>query len=70
MWWPERLGKLVAHPTLPFLAKGTLSRLESASWHSAYQLGGWDGAGKITLSFFSSGVVILKLLCYQVAEVS
>ena len=67
MWCPERLEKLIAHLLLPCLEGGTLSGSKFPLGSEQFWLGGWDSAGKMKLSLFSSCAVILRLfvlLCY------
>ena len=55
MWYLERLGKLVAHPALLLLARGTLSTWEVPSWHGAMLA--W-GMGR-----FTQNEAVFLLLC-------
>lgn len=65
---PERVRKLIAHPTLLFLVRRTLSRGRVPFWHWGVLAGGWDGTGKMKLStlfvqvFLASSIhLLLKL---------
>ena len=67
MWCPERLEKLIAHLILPCVEGGSFSGSKFPLGSEQFWLGGWDGAGKMKLSFFSSCAIILRLfvsLCY------
>ena len=50
MRFPERLGKLVTHPTRPFLVKGPLSSWALPLGAEHCWLWGWGDAGRMKLS--------------------
>ena len=63
---PQKLDKLVTHPILVILVKGTLSNWEFPLVSEQCHLGGWDDADEMKLSSFS--FVVLRV--FYVAEIS